>query len=54
MQKDIFQDIQQRLHCEYISDIKNCGQRVLFELAQMDLTQYSPKDIKELKLYIKK
>lgn len=54
MQKDIFEDIRQRLHCAYVSDIKNCEQRVLFELDQMDLTKYSPKDIKELKLYIKK
>lgn len=54
MQKDIFEDIRQRLHCTYVSDIKNCEQRVLFELDQMDLTKYSPEDIKELKLYIKK
>lgn len=50
MQKDIFENIRQKLHCTFISDVKNCRQRVLFELAQMDLTQYSPKDIKELKL----
>lgn len=52
MNEDIFEEMRQRLNCEYISDLRNLKKEVFQEMKKVCLNKYTKKQSNDFSLYI--
>lgn len=52
MDEDIFEEIRQRLSCDYISDLRNLQNEVLQELRKISLDRYTVNQVDDFMDYV--
>lgn len=52
MDDDIFEEMRQRLNCEYISDIRNLKKEVFQELHRISLDRYTNRQLEDFANYV--
>lgn len=52
MNRDIFEDMRQRLACSYISDLPYCKREVWEELKKLCLSDYPMKQLEDFSCYV--
>ena len=49
---DIFEDMSQRIRCEYISDLRYKKHAIMLELCTMNLSKYSQEQLEDFSYYV--
>lgn len=49
---DIFEDMQEIIGCDYISDLPQYGYQILHEIKSLNLSQYDKKQLEDFSAYV--
>lgn len=49
---DIFEDMQEIIGCDYISDLPQYGYQILHEMKSLNLSQYDKKQLEDFSVYV--
>lgn len=49
---DIFQDMKERIACEYISDLPSHRYQIILEIKKLNLSKYDKKQLEDFSVYV--